>query len=131
MQGAFGDVGTEALPIDKDASDLVLNAAKNFSIGEKLELEEEEDNMLFIDLNKMVVATYEGSLLTRTPLETQFYITQLPEIGQLFQAYRSTSSCADTFPLSCITCCTPPPLITKPAAAAITRARCLYPLALG
>ncbi|KAJ1493973.1 hypothetical protein T484DRAFT_1767267, partial [Baffinella frigidus] len=79
--------------------------AKNFSIGEKLELEEEEDNMLFIDLNKMVVATYEGSLLTRTPLETQFYITQLPEIGQLFQAYRSTSSCADTFPLSCITCC--------------------------
>jgi len=97
-QGAFGD---ESLPTDKDATDLVVRSARfdlsqlsqnfsnveaNFSSVARLELEEEEDNMLFIDLNRMVVATYGGSLLKRTPLETQFYITQLPHTGQLFQA---------------------------------------------
>ena len=132
-QGAFSDA---SLPDDKDATDIVSRSAlfdlsqlsqnvsnveanleANFSIPAKLELEDEEDNMLFIDLNRMVVATYAGSILKRTSLETQFYVTQLPHTGQLFQAYRATS-CSSTYPLSCDICCTSPLLLSKPASLA-------------
>ena len=92
------------LPEGKNADLLAIDPSVNVSLGARLSLQQQEDDMLLINLNTMVTPKYEGWTLLREPLESAFYITMLPEFGQLFQAYRTTS-CTSSYPASCQDCC--------------------------
>jgi hypothetical protein len=80
----------------------------------------EEESLLLIDLNKFASPAYtacETSVqrlgrnrtcapLFRESVDGEFYINSLPDVGQLFQAYRpSQVNCKVRYPSSCQTCC--------------------------
>ena len=82
----------------------------------------EEESLLLIDLNKFAIPAYTGCdtsvqrLGTRGPrtcaplfresIDGEFYINSLPDVGQLFQAYRpSQVNCKVRYPTSCQSCC--------------------------
>ena len=83
----------------------------------------EEDTQHLVDLNSFVGPYYLGcenadrpasiftqcGRLVRATVHTQFYITRLPSVGKLFQAYRpGEDTCSAVYPKSCdvnIVCC--------------------------
>jgi hypothetical protein len=88
----------------------------------KTETDAEEESLLLIDLNKFASPAYtacETSVqrlgskgprpcapLFRQSVDGEFYINSLPDVGQLFQAYRpSQVNCNVRYPSSCQTCC--------------------------
>jgi hypothetical protein len=81
----------------------------------------EEETWMLLNLNGFLRPQYLGKdvgrglkdsgTVIRDALDAEFYITKLPEVGQMFQAYRpSDLDCASTYPQSCDSrCCTTRP----------------------
>lgn len=82
----------------------------------------EEDTLHLIDLNSYIHPYYSGctnpyrlaeyqnrpcGIIIRGSMDAAYYITKLPEVGQLFQAYRppSLDHCQVKYPASCRDCC--------------------------
>jgi len=97
------------------------------SVGETVSVQQtlnttdaEEESLLLIDLNKFASPAYTGcetsvqriglsrpcAPLFRESIDGEFYINSLPDVGQLFQAYRpSQDNCKVRYPSSCEKCC--------------------------
>jgi hypothetical protein len=84
--------------------------------------EVEEDALHLIDLNSYIHPYYAGcnnpsrlpeyqnrpcGIIVRGAMDAAYYITKLPEVGQLFQAYRppNLDQCQTKYPDSCRGCC--------------------------
>ena len=79
--------------------------------------ETEEETWYLLSLNDFVRPEYRGrqsGTVLRSVLDAEFYITKLPDVGQLFQAYRPAGMhCDRFFPQSCATtCCSTRPRTT-------------------
>jgi len=73
--------------------------------------ETEEETWYLLSLNDLVRPEYRGrqsGTVLRSVFDAEFYITKLPDVGQLFQAYRpAVMHCDRFFPQSCATTCCP------------------------
>lgn len=84
--------------------------------------EVDEDTLHLIDLNSFIHPYYTGcsnpdrlpeysnrpcGIIVRETMDAAYYITKLPDVGQLFQAYRPPSlmQCTVKYPTSCRDCC--------------------------
>jgi len=82
----------------------------------------DEDTLHLIDLNSFIHPYYTGctnpdrlpeyrnrpcGIIVRETMDAAYYITRLPDVGQLFQAYRPPSlpQCMVKYPNSCNDCC--------------------------
>jgi hypothetical protein len=79
--------------------------------------ETEEETWYLLSLNDFVRPEYHGrqtGTVLRSIFDAEFYITKLPDVGQLFQAYRpAVMQCDRFFPQSCATtCCSTRPRTT-------------------
>jgi len=91
---------------------------------ETCQSETEEETWHLLNLNDLVRPDYLGKehgrgrrnsgIVMREVLDAEFYITKLPDVGQLFQAYRPAIwECDKLFPASCgTTCCSARPRTT-------------------
>jgi len=105
----------------------VENVGDTVSVQQTLDTTDaEEESLLLIDLNKFASPAYTpvGCItntsvqrlgttgprpcgpIFRQSVDGEFYINSLPDVGQLFQAYRpSQVNCKVRYPASCQTCC--------------------------
>jgi hypothetical protein len=101
----------------------------------------EEESLLLIDLNKFASPAYTRcntsvqrigtkeprpcAPLLRESIDGEFYINSLPDVGQLFQAYRpSQVNCKVRYPTSCDECCAGKFSIFDPSTLTFVEATC-------
>ena len=97
-------IGTVTVPPNENAQSVKVEQVVSIQTVD-------DQNLLLLNLNDFVNPVYEGSLsnnkgisIQRNTLGSLFYVTNLPHVGELLQAYR-LSPCSYVWPSSCQACC--------------------------
>eukprot|EP00960_Hanusia_phi_P059736 764272-Hanusia_phi.AAC.6 len=97
-------ISTVIVPSDENAQSIQVEQVVSVQTAE-------DQTLLLLNLNDFVNPVYEGSntkdkgaSIQRNLLGSEFYVTSLPHVGELLQAYR-LSPCSYVWPSSCQACC--------------------------